>query len=209
MSFLKNLFGKSPEEEAKEWIRNLRKEQRQVELQVNKIQREQNKVKIAMKQAAKKDDTASLRILALELVRSKKAVSRLYAAKAKMNSVSIELQHQMAQMKMMGAMQKSTEVMHEMNELVRIPEVTRTMREMSKEMTKAGMIDEMMNDTIDDALDDDISDTELEEEVNQVVEETMEQQMGTGMVPRTKLPGQKQKVQTGHTAQHMETLGED
>lgn len=197
MSFLSGLFAKKPEEVAKEWIRNLRKEQRQIELQINKIQREQNKVKLAMKQAAKKDDSASLRILALELVRSKKAVSRMYAAKAKMNSVSMELQHQMAQIKMVGAMQKSTEVMHSMNELVRIPEVTKTMRELSKEMERAGMMDEMVNDTIDDALDDDISDAELEEEVNKVVEETMAQQMQNGAVGTAKLPSQK--IQSGNT----------
>lgn len=197
MSFLSNLFSKKPEEVAKEWIRNLRREQRQVELQINKIQREQNKVKVAMKQAAKKDDTASLRILARELVHSKKAVSRLYAAKAKMNSVSMELQHQIAQMKMVGAMQKSTEVMHNMNELVRIPEVNRTMRELSREMERAGMMDEMVNDTIDDVLNDDISDSELEDEVHKVIEEIMAQQMKNGAVGTSKLPSQK--VQTGTT----------
>lgn len=177
----------------------MRKEQRQVEQQINKIQREQNKVKMSMKQAAKKEDTASLRILALELVRSKKAVSRMYAAKATMNSVAMELQHQMAQLKITGAMQKSTEVMKNMNELVRIPEVGKTMRELSKEMTKAGMMEEMVNDTLDDALNGDISDTELEEEVEKVVEETMAQQMSGGIVGHSKISA-GQKVQDGESA---------
>lgn len=194
MSFLSNLMGKSPEDQVKEWIRRLRREQRQVEMQVSRIQREQAKVQTAMKQAAKKEDP-SLRILATELVHSRKAVNRLYAAKAKMNSVSMELSHQMAQVKMMHAMGQSTEIMREMNSLIRIPEVCGTMQAMSKEMCKAGMMGEMVNDTLDSALgNDDIDDEELETEVNKVVEEITLQAVGSAGVGRSKIPTEKEKV---------------
>lgn len=198
-SFFSGLFGKTPEEQAKEWIRNLRHEQRQIDSQIVKIQREQNKVKVAMKQAAKKDD-GSVRILAVEMVRSKKAVSRMYAAKAQMNSVAMELQHQLARMKMVGAMEKSAEVMHAMNELIKVPEVNKNMCELSKEMTKAGIMEEMVNDTLDDTLDADISDSELEEEVNKVVEEVTLQQVGHAN-PSTKIHGGSHRVEEGATSQ--------
>lgn len=207
MSFFSGLFGKSPEEQSKEWIRNLRKEQRKVDQQINGIQREQQRVKLAMKQSAKKEDTAALRMLALELVRSKKAVSRLYSAKATMNSVSMTLQHQMAQVKMMKAISQSSDVMHDMNQLVKIPEVSENMRALSKEMSKAGLIGDMMNDTVDDALGQDISDGELENEVNKVVDEVVTEQMKGGLVGSSKLPV-SQKVQTS-VANELEAVGEN
>lgn len=207
MSFFSGLFGKSPEEQSKEWIRNLRKEQRKVDQQINGIQREQQRVKLAMKQSAKKEDTAALRMLALELVRSKKAVSRLYSAKATMNSVSMTLQHQMAQVKMMKAISQSSDVMHDMNQLVKIPEVSENMRALSKEMSKAGLIGDMMNDTVDDALGQDISDGELENEVNKVVDEVVTEQMKGGLVGSSKLPF-SQKVQTS-VANELEAVGEN
>lgn len=206
MSFFSSLFGKSPEEQSKEWIRNLRREQRKVDQQINGIQKEQQRVKLAMKQSAKKEDNVALRMLALQLVRSKKSVSRLYAAKATMNSVSMTLQHQMAQVKMTKAIAQSSDVMREMNQLIKIPEVSQNMQALSKEMSKAGMIGEMMNDTVDDALDQDISDGELETEVNKVVDEVVTEQMKGGLVGSSKLPV-SQKVQTG-VANQLEAVGE-
>lgn len=56
-------------------------------------------------------------------------------------------------------MAKSTEVMQAMQRLVRIPEVAQTMQDMSKEMMKAGIIEEMLDETFDSMEDQD----ELEE----------------------------------------------
>lgn len=40
--------------------------------------------------------------------------------------------------KVTGALQKSTEIMKLSNQLVRLPQISQTMREMSMEMTKVG-----------------------------------------------------------------------
>lgn len=63
-------------------------------------------------------------------------------------------------MKIAGAMKSSTEVMKSMGNLVKIPELQKTMQELSKEMMKAGIIEEMMNESIDSALDADDADIE-------------------------------------------------
>ena len=41
------------------------------------------------------------------------------------------------------------QIMKMMNDMIKIPQLNRTMAEMSKEMMKAGMIDEIMEDAID------------------------------------------------------------
>jgi predicted DNA-binding protein len=62
-------------------------------------------------------------------------------------------------MRMAGSIQRSTEVMKNMQSLVRVPEIAATMRELSKEMMKAGIIDEMIEETLES-----MEPEELEEE---------------------------------------------
>ena len=58
------------------------------------IQTEELKVKKSIKDAAKKGQKDVCKILAKELVQSRKAVSKLYASKAQMNSVVMSMQQQ-------------------------------------------------------------------------------------------------------------------
>ena len=95
----------------------------------------------------------------------------MYAAKAQMNSVVMEMDHQAAAVRMAGALQSSTQVMQSMSRLVKIPEIQATMMEMSKEMTKMGIMEEMMEDAMDSALDGDDMEEEVEKEVDKVLSE--------------------------------------
>uniref|UniRef100_A0A8V0YSD6 Charged multivesicular body protein 3 n=1 Tax=Gallus gallus TaxID=9031 RepID=A0A8V0YSD6_CHICK len=134
------LFGKTPEKPPKElvneWSLKIRKEMRVIDRQIRDIQREEEKVKRSIKDAAKKGQKDVCVILAKELIRSRKAVSKLYASKAHMNSVLMGMKNQLAVLRVAGSLQKSTEVMKAMQSLVKIPEIQATMRELSKEMMK-------------------------------------------------------------------------
>ena len=59
------------------------------------IQREEAKVAKSIKDAAKKGQMDVAKILAKELVQSRKATSKLYASKAHMNSVIMSMQQQL------------------------------------------------------------------------------------------------------------------
>ncbi len=59
------------------------------------IQTEEEKVKKSIKDAAKKGHTDVAKILAKELIQSRKAVSKIYASKAQMNSVVMSMQQQL------------------------------------------------------------------------------------------------------------------
>ena len=52
-------------------------------------------MKKSIKDAAKKGQTDVAKILAKELVQSRKAVSKMYASKAQMNSVAMSMQQQL------------------------------------------------------------------------------------------------------------------
>ena len=93
---MKSLFGKKvdPQEQAKEWRRSLKSEARGLDRQVRKITMEEQKVTRSIKDAAKKGQNDVVKILAKELVHSKKAKSRIYAAKAQLHSVEMQIQQQ-------------------------------------------------------------------------------------------------------------------
>ncbi|MGH0120100.1 UNVERIFIED_CONTAM: hypothetical protein FKN15_062790 [Acipenser sinensis] len=133
------------------------------------IQREEEKVKRSVKDAAKKGQRDACVILAKEVVQSRRAVNKLYASKAQMNSVQLSMKNQLSVLRVAGTLQKSTEVMKAMHNLVKIPEIQATMRELSKEMTKAGIIEEMLEDTFEGMEDQDEMEEEAEMEVDKIL----------------------------------------
>ncbi|GAY54518.1 hypothetical protein CUMW_157280 [Citrus unshiu] len=163
------------------------------------IQREEKNVQKSIKESAKRNDMGSAKALAKEILMSRKAVNRLYENKAQLNSISMHLGESVGMLlhsltcihwqkpgfrpmldlldelfaiaRTVGHLSKSTEVMKLVNNLMKAPEVAVTMQEFSKEMTKAGIIEEMVNDTIDTALDSDDIEEETEEKVDKVLSE--------------------------------------
>ncbi|KAF7666451.1 hypothetical protein LDENG_00108780 [Lucifuga dentata] len=167
------LFGRTNEKPPKdlinEWSQKIRKEMRMIDRQIRDIEREQEKVKRSIKDAAKKGQKDVCVVLAKELVQSKRAVTKLYASKAHMNSVLLSMKNQLSVLRVAGALQKSTEVMKAMQSLVKIPEIQATMRELSKEMTKAGIIEEMLEDTFESMEDGEEMEEAAEEEVDKIL----------------------------------------
>ena len=111
-----------------------------------------NKARASVKQLAAKGDVKSARILAREVVRSNRQKDRLSVSKARLGSIGTQLSQQMgiyilctlpipnafmaAMVKVTGSLQKSTEIMKLSNALIKLPQISHSMREMSMEMTK-------------------------------------------------------------------------
>lgn len=83
-----------------------------------------------------------------------------------------------ATLKVSGSLQKSTEVMQAMQRLVRLPEIADTMREMSREMTKAGILEEMIEDTFESLEDSEEIEEEAQGEVDKVLWELTDGKLG-------------------------------
>ncbi|XP_044628729.1 charged multivesicular body protein 3 isoform X1 [Equus asinus] len=159
------------------------------------IQREEEKVKRSVRDAAKKGQKDVCVVLAKELIRSRKAVSKLYASKAHMNSVLMGMKNQLAVLRVAGSLQKSTEVMKAMQSLVKIPEIQATMRELSKEMMKAGIIEEMLEDTFESMDDQEEMEEAAEMEIDKILFEITAGALGkapskvTDALPEPEPPG--------------------
>lgn len=108
-SFNRFIYGPTPEERVREWRNKLRKEQRQLDREImnvgvciswafantTQLKRHTDTSRGQLKVLAKKNDVKSAKILAKEIVRANKQRDRLESSKARINSVDMQLQHQL------------------------------------------------------------------------------------------------------------------
>ena len=151
-----------------------------------------------VRDAAKRGDAAGAKTLAREIVRCRAATSRLYVHKARLVDMNSRLAEQLGTARVAGSLQKSAAVMRLVNGLVKVPQLMGTMRAMSREMAKAGMIDELVSDAIDGAVAEEGEDEAAEAEVDKVLMEVAGADMeslAAAAVPKT-----RQKVQESAAA---------
>lgn len=93
--------------------------------------------------------------------------------------------------KIEGSIKASTGIMRDVNSLVRLPELMGTMQDLSRELVKAGVIEEMVGDTLPEATMDEEEEEAAESEVDKVLGEVLKDRMGkVGPTPTEPTPVQ-------------------
>lgn len=121
-----------------------------------------------------KQAAADTRTFAREFVRIRKQSSRLATSKAQLQSVQMQVNEAFSVRKIEGSLKASTGIMKAVNSLVRLPELMGTMRELSQELVKAGIIEEMVGDSLPDDQLLEGEDDEAEAEVDKVLGEILD-----------------------------------
>ena len=174
--------GKTPQEKINEWKRTVKKEEREIEKQIRGIDLEEKKIQNSLKTAAHKQDVSTCKMFAREIIRARKSKNKLFTSKAQLNSLLMQMQQQLSTIKITSSLKKSADIMKLVNNLIKIPEMTKAMKELSREMMKvflliqAGIIDEMVQDTL--GLDDEDIEEEADYEVEKVLFELTDGLMG-------------------------------
>lgn len=137
-----------PTEQAKEWKREIVRQQKTIERDIGKIKKEEQKAIAECKKLAKANQVGAARIIAKEIINTRKSIERMSVMKSQMHSVELQLQSSISIMKIQGCLSKSTEIMTAMNGLMRLPELNKALMGMAREMERAGLIEEVMDDTM-------------------------------------------------------------
>ncbi|KAL1708214.1 Snf7-domain-containing protein [Schizophyllum commune] len=182
------IWGPTPEQRVREWQAKLRAESRKLDREMHQLDVRAKDAKKTVKQLATKGDVKSARILAREVVRVDRQKDRMSVSKARLGSINYQLQQQLAMAKVTGALQKSTEIMKLSNSLIRLPQISQTMREMSMEMMKAGILEEMTEDMLDMDADDEELEEEADAEVDQVLFALTDGKLGQAGSVSTEVP---------------------
>jgi charged multivesicular body protein 3 len=96
-------------------------------------------------------------------------------SKAQLNSVAMQVSEAFAVRKIEGSIRASVGIMKDVNSLVRLPQLTGTMRELSQELVRAGIIEEMVGDSLPEELEEE--DEQAEDEVDKVLGEILKDKM--------------------------------
>ncbi|KAH9807840.1 charged multivesicular body protein 3 [Teratosphaeria destructans] len=188
-------YGPSPEEQRQKCNSMVRSNARKLDRDIDNLKKLEYKTRNFIVQASKRAQRnpaqaqqarAETRIFAKELIRVRRQGQRLATSKATLESVRMQVNEAFAMKKIEGSIKKSTGIMKDVNTLVKLPELTGTMRELSQELLKAGIIEEMVSDTIDqdEMLEDD---EEAEAEVDKILGEVLKDRV---QAPAAQVPTQ-------------------
>lgn len=150
-----------------------------------------------------KQAAAETRTFARELVRIRKQNSRLATSKAQLQSVQMQVNEAFSVRKIEGSLKASTGIMKAVNSLVRLPELMGTMRELSQELVKAGIIEEMVGDSLPDDQLLEGEDDEAEAEVDKVLGEILEGKLAKAKV--ADLPVEEEAAEPEEDLEDQET----
>lgn len=120
-----------------------------------------------------KQATNETKTFARELVRIRKQSARLSTSRAQLQSVQMQVNEAFSVRKIQGSLKKSTGIMKDVNTLIRLPELSATMQQLSTELVRAGIIEEMVDDAITDNQLLEGEEEEADAEVDKVLQEVL------------------------------------
>merc|ERR1719288_767309 len=103
---------------------------------------------------AKAGQMDAVKIMAKDLVRTRRYVKKFMLMRANIQAVSLKIQTLKSQNSMAQAMKGVTKAMMSMNKQMKLPEIQKIMMEFEKQTEIMDMKEEMMSDVIDDAMGD-------------------------------------------------------
>merc|ERR1719340_625586 len=120
---------------------------------------------------AKQGQMDAVKVMAKDLVRTRRYVKKFMLMRANIQAVSLKIQTLKSQNAMAQAMKGVTKAMMNMNKQMKLPEIQKIMQEFEKQSEIMDMKEEMMNDVMDDAMGDEDDEEESDAIVSQVLDE--------------------------------------
>lgn len=177
------LFGKkkTPEELLRQNQRALNKAIRDLDRERAKMEAQEKKLIADIKKMAKDNQMDAVKIMAKDLVRTRRYVKKFILMRANIQAVSLKVQTLRSQNAMAMAMKGVTRALQSMNKQMNLPQIQRIMADFERQSEIMDMKEEMMNDAIDDVIGDDEDEEESDAVVTQVLDELgvqLNQQLG-------------------------------
>lgn len=213
-------YGPTPEEQKSKCQSLLRANTRKLDRDIANLRALEQKTRTLIVSASKRAQKAhpgseparqassETRIFARELLRVRRQSTRLHTSRATLASVGFQVNEAFAVRRIEGSLRASTGIMKDVNSLVRLPELTGTMRELSQELVRAGIIEEMVSDSLDSDPLLDEEDEEAESEVDKVLGEVLKDRTQTPAVPSLPVEPVPQQVETEEDLDSEEMLAQ-
>ncbi|EJD73891.1 hypothetical protein LOAG_18723 [Loa loa] len=167
------LFGrkKTPTEMLRQNQRALNKAMRELDRERSRLEIQEKKIIVDIKKMAKMNQMDSVKVMAKDLVRTRRHIKKFIMMKANIQAVSLKVQTLKSQDAMAQAMKGVTRAMQNMNRQLNLPQIQKIMMEFERQSEIMDMKEEMMGEAVDDAIADEGDEEETEAIVAQVLDE--------------------------------------
>jgi len=193
-------FGPDPQAQMRKCNQLIRANTRQLDRDINQLKALDAKTRQYIVNASRraqrnpsqtKQAAQETKTFARELLRIRKQNARLTTSRAQLQSVQMQVNEAFSVRKIQGSLKTSTGIMKDVNTLVRMPELMGTMRQLSVELVRAGIIEEMVDDALpaDQLLDEE--EEEAEAEVDKVLQEVLQGKLSKAEPVRPEQPVQE------------------
>ncbi|KAI0693896.1 Snf7-domain-containing protein [Cytidiella melzeri] len=164
MNIIDTLFGRTvtPAERLRQHQRALAKAQRELDRERAKLEQQEKKLVGDIKRSAKAGQLNACKVMAKDLVRTRRYVQKFYQMRTQLQAVGLRIQTLRSNQQMAEAMRGATRAMGAMNRGLNLPQIQRIMNEFEKESATMDMKEEMMSDAVDDVMDEGLEDEEEE-----------------------------------------------
>ncbi|RKP09340.1 Snf7-domain-containing protein, partial [Thamnocephalis sphaerospora] len=173
LSTMNFLFGarKSPAEQLRAHQRALTKAQRELDRERSRLETQERRLVADIKKTAKAGQMSACKVMAKDLVRTRKYIQKFYQMRTQLQGVGLRIQAMRSNQQMAEAMKGATKVMKSMNRGMNLPALQRIMQEFEMESEAMDMKEEMMSDAVDDVMMDEEDEEEEELIIKQVLDE--------------------------------------
>ncbi|TDL25059.1 SNF7 family protein [Rickenella mellea] len=180
MNIIETLFGRTvtPAERLRQHQRALAKAQRELDRERTKLEQQEKKLIMDIKKSAKAGQMNACKVMAKDLVRTRRYVQKFYQMRTQLQAVGLRIQTLRSNQQMADAMRGATRAMASMNRGLNLPSIQKIMNEFEKESATMDMKEEMMSDAVDDVMDDEAEDEE--EEGDKILKEVLDE-IGVGL----------------------------
>jgi charged multivesicular body protein 3 len=115
---------------------------------MRRIERDELPIKQKIATLCKQGHQDVVMPLVQSIVQSRRARYQLRTTCAQLNSLVRQIDLQMAHVRVSGCFTMSTDIMHTLNGMMRLPEMQATMTNLAREMGHAGIASEMLDDAM-------------------------------------------------------------
>ncbi|CAD6584266.1 MAG: ESCRT-III subunit protein did4 [Tremellales sp. Tagirdzhanova-0007] len=177
MYILDTLFGRSltPAERLRQHQRSLDKAQRELEREKSKLEAQEKKTMAEIKKNAKSGNMNACKILAKDLVRTRRYVQKFTQMRVQLQAVSLRMQTIRSNEQMASAMKGATRAMGQMNRSLNLPQIQKIMNDFERESSTMDMREEMMSDAVDDAMEGEDEGEGEEVESDKILKEVLDE----------------------------------
>jgi len=167
------LFGRrqTPNEIIKEHQKMIRKSIREIEREMRKLETSCKQITNETRKVATQGKMNEARMMARDLVRTRKHIERMYRMKTQLTAVNLRVQTIKSQNAMTEAMRGVTRAMLSMNRQINLPGLQQIMMEFERQSEFMDMKEESINDTMEEMYEDDNEEEETDDIINQVLDE--------------------------------------